>query len=337
MPDSDCIRARYEEAEKHFLSPYAALSAASRGREQPLEPCPIRTCFMRDRDRILHCKSFRRLKHKTQVFLAPAGDHYRTRLTHTLEVTQIARTIARALRMNEDLTEAIALGHDLGHTPFGHAGEATLNSLVPGGFSHNRQSLRLVDKLEYDGRGMNLCYEVRDGILNHPSSGHPATVEGKIVSLSDRIAYVNHDIDDALRAGVLSEDILPASCIRLFGATHSDRIDSMVRNVIENSLHSDSICFSPEYQEEFLRLRSFMFEHVYLNPAAKKEEGKAMDVIRQLYAYYLKHLDLLPREFLVHLDEDGEERAVADFIACMTDTYAIDDFSRIYVPKVWNI
>ena len=292
---------------------------------------------MRDRDRILHCKSFRRLKHKTQVFLTPAGDHYRTRLTHTLEVSQIARTISRALCLNEDLTEAIALGHDLGHTPFGHAGEAALDALVPGGFSHNRQSLRLVDKLEYEGKGMNLTWEVRDGILNHPSSGNPQTCEGRVVSLSDRIAYVNHDIDDAIRAGVLSDNDIPVACVDAFGSTHSDRIDSMIKDVISNSMGSPIISFSKEKKEPFDMLRSFMFQHVYLNPVAKKEEGKAMDMIHALYEYYLGHIEFLPEEFYVHMKEDGEQRAVADFIACMTDTYAIADFQRIFVPNAWNV
>lgn len=336
-PDmDDSIRSYWEDNEKRLLAPYATHAADSKGREYPLEPCPIRTCFMRDRDRILHCKSFRRLKHKTQVFLAPAGDHYRTRLTHTLEVSQIARTISRALRLNEDLTEAIALGHDLGHTPFGHAGEAALNELVPGGFSHNSQSLRLVNKLEYEGRGMNLTWEVRDGIINHTSSGSPFTPEGRVVSLSDRIAYVNHDIDDAIRAGVLSENDIPSLCTRTFGYSHSDRIDSMIKNVITTSFGKEDIAFSDEEKDAFNVLRSFMFKNVYLNPVAKKEEAKAMDMIRALYTYYLEHVDLLPLEFTVHMGEDGVERAVADYIACMTDTYAIADFQRIFVPNAWN-
>lgn len=333
---NDDIRVQWEKIEQEHLSPYAALACESKGRTYSIEDCPIRTCFMRDRDRILHCKSFRRLKHKTQVFLAPAGDHYRTRLTHTLEVSQIARTLSRCLRMNEDLTEAIALGHDLGHTPFGHAGESALDSLVPGGFSHNAQSLRLVEKLEYDGRGMNLTWEVRDGIVNHPSSCEPHTVEGKIVSLSDRIAYVNHDIDDAIRAGVLNESDIPASCREYFGNSHSERINTMVKDIIATSQNTNVIAFSLECGEQFGILRRFMFGNVYLNPRAKKEESKAMEVIRQLYAYYLKHIELLPSEFRVHLEEDGEERCVADFIACMTDTYCIEDFKKIFVPSVWD-
>lgn len=334
---ADELRLHWEETEKSFLSPFASLSCNTRGREHPLPDCPFRTCYMRDRDRILHCKSFRRLKHKTQVFLAPAGDHYRTRLTHTLEVSQIARTLARCLRMNEDLTEAIALGHDLGHTPFGHAGEAELNRLVPGGFSHNGQSLRLVDKIEYDGKGMNLTWEVRDGIFNHPSSGVPGTVEGRIVSISDRIAYVNHDIDDAIRAGVLSSGDIPISCRDYFGETHSGRINAMVNDIVITSFGKKEICFSSECKEQFDLLRHFMFQNVYLNPRAKKEETKAMEVIHQLYVYYLAHIEILPEEFKVHLAEDGEERCVADFIACMTDTYCIDDFRKIFVPSVWNV
>ena len=334
---TDNVRAYWEEIEKKVLSPYATLSSASKGRAIPLEPCEIRTCFVRDRDRILHCKSFRRLKHKTQVFLSPSGDHYRTRLTHTLEVAQISRTISRALRLNEDLTEAIALGHDLGHTPFGHAGEAALNALVPGGFSHNEQSLRLVDKLEYDGNGMNLTWEVRDGIVNHPSSGTPATLEGAVVSLCDRIAYVNHDIDDAIRANVINEADIPDYCTKLFGKTNSQRIDTMVKDVIETSFGKCTVSFSKERSEPFKLLRQFMFQNVYLNPIAKKEEGKAMDMIHALYEYYLAHTYLLPKEFTVHLKEDGEERAVADYIACMTDTYAIADFQKIFVPNAWNI
>ncbi len=330
------IRKMHEEWEVQMLSPLATLVINTRGRETPLPPCPLRTDFVRDRDRILHCKSFRRLKHKTQVFLAPKGDHYRTRLTHTLEVTQIARTISRSLRLNEDLTEAIAMGHDLGHTPFGHAGESVLNDLVPGGFRHEKQSLRVVETLEYEGKGLNLTWEVRDGIVNHTKSGHPATIEGKVVSLADRIAYINHDIDDAMRAGVLSEEDLPRSCIELFGPTHSNRINSLIQNVVQNSMDSETIAFSPDYAAEFERLRAFMFEHVYYNPIAKSEESKAMGVVRQLYEYYNKNLHLLPPEYERTIQKHGAERAVADYIACMTDNYAIAEYERIFVPKSWN-
>ena len=330
------VRKMREEWEKQMLSPFATLSVNTRGREEPMPLCPVRTEFVRDRDRILHSKSFRRLKHKTQVFLAPKGDHYRTRLTHTLEVTQIARTIARALRLNEDLAEAIAMGHDLGHTPFGHAGEEVLNELLPGGFKHNEQSLRVVEKLEYDGKGLNLTWEVRDGIVNHTSSGHPATVEGKVVSLADRIAYINHDIDDAMRAGVLTEADLPRSCIELFGPTHSKRINSLIINVIENSRDSAEIRFSPDYAEEFKVLRKFMFDRVYLNPIAKSEEGKAKGVVRALYQYYFDHPELLDDEYRCTLEQEGKDRAVADFIAGMSDIYAIGTYEHLFVPKSWS-
>lgn len=330
------LRKQREAWEQEMLSTRAMLVVNTRGRETPLPLCPIRTEFVRDRDRILHCKSFRRLKHKTQVFLAPKGDHYRTRLTHTLEVTQIARTISRSLRLNEDLTEAIAMGHDLGHTPFGHAGESVLDELVPGGFKHNRQSLRVVEELEYDGKGLNLTYEVRDGILHHTKSGTPCTLEGQVVSLADRIAYINHDIDDAMRAGVLVEEDLPRSCVELFGQTHSTRINNLILNVIENSLDRDRIWFSGDYASEFQRLRDFMFERVYYNAVAKAEEGKAMQVVRSLYRHYLNRIELLPPEFLSTVERYGKERAVADFIACMTDNYAIATFEQLFVPKSWN-
>ena len=329
------LRALVEQQERETLSQYAKLSSETRGREAPLEPCPIRTEFVRDRDRIIHCKSFRRLKHKTQVFLSPAGDHYRTRLTHTLEVNQIARTIARGLRLNEDLTEAIAMGHDLGHTPFGHAGESVLNQLVPDGFRHSEQSLRVVEKLE-NGKGLNLTFEVRDGIVNHTQSGSPSTVEGAVVSVADRIAYINHDIDDAVRAGVLSVGELPESCAEILGRTHGERINTLILDVLRNSCDSPHIRMSEEVGREFDKLRNFMFEHVYLNPNAKHEEEKGKHVIEQLYLYYLRHIELLPMEFSQNLEEDGEERVAADYIACMTDRYAITDYQRLFVPKEWN-
>jgi len=329
------MRRMREEWEKQMLSPYAMLVVNTRGREEPLEPCPLRTAFIRDRDRILHCKAFRRMKHKTQVFLSPTGDHYRTRLTHTLEVAQIARTIARALRLNEDLTEAIAMGHDLGHTPFGHAGEDVLNTLVPGGFAHNVQSLRVVERLEHDGKGLNLTWEVRDGIVNHKRSGKPATVEGKVVSYADRIAYLNHDIDDAIRAGVLTEERIPRSCRLLFGDTHAMRINNLILNLVENSLDSPIIRFSDDYAVEFDVLRRFMFENVYLNPEAKGEEAKAKALIKQLYEYYLADPQEMPEDYRRIMEEDGRERAVADFLSGMTDNYAIADYERIFVPKGW--
>lgn len=329
------FRRHVEELEERLLSPYAARAAQSRGRERPLPDCPVRTAFVRDRDRIIHCKSFRRLKHKTQVFLSPVGDHYRTRLTHTLEVNQIARTIARGLRLNEDLTEAIALGHDLGHTPFGHAGEAVLNDLVPGGFEHNVQSLRVVEKLENNGQGLNLTFEVRDGILNHKKNGSPATVEGRVVSIADRIAYINHDIDDAIRAGVLAPADIPESCNRVLGASHGERINSLILDVLQQSYGKPEISMSGEVAGQFNLLRAFMFERVYLNHGAKREEAKGMHVVSELYKYYLRNLGQLPAEFTKNIEDDGPERVAADYIACMSDRYAITDFCRLYVPKEW--
>lgn len=331
MPD---YRRIIEERERQTLSPYAALSAETRGREYPIAPCPVRTEFVRDRDRIIHCKSFRRLKHKTQVFLSPIGDHYRTRLTHTLEVAQIARTIARGLLLNEDLTEAIAMGHDLGHTPFGHSGESVLNRIVPGGFEHNKQSLRVVEKLE-NGKGLNLTFEVRDGILNHKKSGHPSTLEGVVVSLADRIAYVNHDIDDAVRAGLLSNDILPKSCIEAIGATHGERINALVLDILHTSSGRNHVEMSGEISSEFEKLRQFLFDNLYYDSAAKAEEGKAEGVIEQLYYHYLKHVSELPPEFIKYIDEDGPDRIAADYIACMTDRYAVRDYTRLFVPADW--
>ena len=331
----DSFRRHVEELERQTLSKYAMLSVNTRGREYELAACPVRTAFVRDRDRIIHCKSFRRLKHKTQVFLSPMGDHYRTRLTHTLEVNQIARTIARALRLNEDLTEAIVLGHDLGHTPFGHAGEAVLNDLVPGGFEHNVQSLRQVEKLE-NGTGLNLTFEVRDGILHHKKSGTPATLEGSVVSLADRIAYINHDIDDAVRAGVLNAEELPKSCVEVLGGTHGNRINAMILDVLSASFDKPYVRMSETVSREFDKLRDFMFSHVYLNPVAKREETKGMHVIEQLYLYYRSHIELLPDEFKKNISEDGEERVAADYIACMTDRYAIKDYQRLFVPSEWQ-
>ena len=330
------IREQWEQHEDQWLSTFAMRSVATRGRERPVTPCEVRTDFQRDRDRIIHCKGFRRLKFKTQVFLAPKGDHYRTRLTHTLEVSQVARTLARALRLNEDLTEAIALGHDLGHTPFGHAGESVLNGLVPDGFEHNLQSLRVVDKLEYDGKGMNLTFEVRDGIVNHKQSGTAATLEGKVVSIADRIAYINHDIDDAIRADVLKEEELPKSCTDCFGHTHGHRINTMILSVVDYSLNHDEVGFTSEMWSEFNKFREFMFERVYLNSVAKREEGKAKRVVEQLFEHYMNSVDELPHEFVQFVEEDGKERVVADYIACMTDNYAIRDYNRLFVPLSWG-
>lgn len=328
-------RQYFERLEAETLSPYATLSKNTRGREIPIEPCQIRTEFIRDRDRILHSKSFRRLKHKTQVFLSPQGDHYRTRLTHTLEVSQIARTISRALRLNEDLTEAISMGHDLGHTPFGHSGEDVLDELLPGGFEHNEQSLRVVEKLENDGEGLNLTFEVRDGILHHKKTGTPATLEGVVVSLADRIAYINHDIDDAIRAGVLKESDLPAECVRVLGNSHGKRINTMILDVVEQSAGKPAVKMSARMYEQFDALRDFMFENVYKNPKAKSEEEKAKRVIHELFEHYLAHTELLTGEYAKYLAIDGKERAVADYIAGMTDNYAVSEYMRIFVPKAW--
>jgi len=328
-------RQYFERLEAETLSPYATLSKNTRGRQTPIEPCQIRTEFIRDRDRILHSKSFRRLKHKTQVFLSPQGDHYRTRLTHTLEVSQIARTISRALRLNEDLTEAISMGHDLGHTPFGHSGEDVLDELLPGGFEHNEQSLRVVEKLENDGEGLNLTFEVRDGILHHKKTGTPATLEGVVVSLADRIAYINHDIDDAIRAGVLKESDLPAECVRVLGNSHGKRINTMILDVVEQSAGKPAVTMSARMFEQFDALRDFMFENVYKNPKAKSEEEKAKRVIHELFEYYLSHTEQLTGEYAKYLAIDGKERAVADYIAGMTDNYAVSEYMRIFVPKAW--
>jgi dGTPase len=321
------IREQVEAEEYRRLSPYAQKAAETRGRRRPEEPCSIRTEFQRDRDRIIHSKAFRRLKDKTQVFLAPEGDHFRTRLTHTLEVAQIARTIARALRLNEDLTEAIALGHDLGHTPFGHAGEDVLNELHPGGFRHYEQSLRVVDLLE-GGRGLNLTEEVRDGIANHTAAGHPLTLEARVVHLSDRIAYVNHDIDDALRGGVIHQDDLPAREIEVLGRTHSARIDRLVRDVIESSRDRPEIRMSDKVWAALDGLRDFLFERVYVGSAAKREEEKAKGVVRALYLHYLQ--EGLP---------DGGSRdpeAVRDYVAGMTDRFAMAQYRRLFLPHPWQ-
>ncbi len=334
------LREELEKREFAVLSPLAAKSALSEGRAQEEEKCAIRTEFQRDRDRIIHSKSFRRLMHKTQVFLAPEGDHFRTRLTHTIEVSQIARTIARSLNLNEDLTEAIALGHDLGHTPFGHNGEDVLNSIHPGGFAHNVQSLRVVDVLESSASrtGMNLTAEVRDGILHHTGGGLPFTLEGQIVKLSDRIAYINHDIDDALRSSVISMEDIPASSLALFGSSHRERINNMVTDVIRNSDGRDEIRQSAAYREELNKLRSFMFSHVYKSGRVKREEdlAKVEVVISSLYEYFLKHPRRLPRELQEIARRDGINEAVKDYVAGMTDRFALNIYTELFVPKSWK-
>ncbi len=321
------------EFESRYLSAFAKKSIETEGRAKKIEVCPLRTEFQRDRDRIIHCKSFRRLKHKTQVFLSPEGDHYRTRLTHTLEVAQIARTISRALRLNEDLTEAIALGHDLGHTPFGHAGERALQFFTH--FEHNEHSLRVVDSLEYDFKGMNLTVEVRDGILNHTSKGKPKTLEGEVVSLSDRIAYINHDIDDAVRAGVLSEEDIPQVFRDAFGNKHGLRINAMIADIVTNSVGKKHIQFSEKNGRLAAELRAYMFESVYTSKKAKGEEGKAIDMIKFLYEHFIKDLSRLPKEYLCH--QASDEQRVCDYIAAMTDRYAVKVFEDIMVPRSWMI
>lgn len=332
------IRQKNEELEKLYLSPYAALSCNSQGRDRDEEQCDLRTVYQRDRDRIIHCKAFRRLKHKTQVFLAPMGDHYRTRLTHTLEVSQIARTISKSLRLNEDLTEAIALGHDLGHTPFGHAGERALNEVCSLGFQHYKQSIRVVELLENNGRGLNLTKEVRDGIVNHRTSGKPATLEGKVVRLSDKIAYINHDIDDAIRGRIISEKNIPIKYTNILGDSTKKRLDTLVHDIVKHSIEKNDILMSPEVENAMMGLRQYMFESVYTNPLAKSEEVKARAMLIQLYEYYLKHIEKMPEEF-VYLIGCGEnkEQVVCDYIAGMSDQYSVATFQQIYEPKFWKM
>ena len=331
------VRENLEQWEKEYLSEYACHSVDSKGRSREEEQCDIRTVFQRDRDRIIHCKSFRRLKDKTQVFLTPEGDHYRTRLTHTLEVSQNARTIAKALRLNEDLVEAIALGHDLGHTPFGHAGERALDRVCPLGFEHNAQSVRTVELFEKDGHGLNLTYEVKDGILNHQTKGIPSTLEGKIVRFSDKIAYIHHDMDDAIRGGILKESDIPKEIGDVIGYTCGQRLDHFIHDIVSTSHGKDYILMSEPVAEAMSKLRRFMFENVYTNPKAKGEEGKAEMLIEILYDYHMKHKDKLPKDMLA-LTEQGEplERIVCDYISAMTDRFAIAKFEEIYMPIAWH-
>lgn len=333
------IRQMLEKREHDILSPYAAFSDCSQGRDVYEEPCDIRPIYQRDRDRILHSKSFRRLKHKTQVFLAPEGDHYRTRLTHTLEVAQIARTIAKALLLNEDLTEAIALGHDLGHTPFGHAGERALNRICPHGFQHHLQSIRVVEHLENHGKGLNLSKEVRDGIQNHQSKGNPATLEGKIVRLCDKIAYINHDIDDAIRGRIITEEDIPSTYTDVLGHCLGDRLDTLVRDIIVNSKDKNDIIMSAEIEKAMYQLRIYMFQNVYTNKKAKSQEEQAESLIEQLFLYYEKHLERLPEEYLQRLIHKEEEPAlvICDYIAGMTDRYAVAKFKELMIPSAWSV
>jgi len=332
------IREEVEQREKDILSPYASLSCNSRGRDIPEAQCDIRPVYQRDRDRILHSNSFRRLKDKTQVFLAPEGDHYRTRLTHTLEVSQNARTIAKALRLNEDLTEAIALGHDLGHTPFGHAGERALNRKCPEGFEHNEQSVRVVELLEKSGRGLNLTWEVRDGIVNHQTVGTPSTLEGKIVRLSDKIAYCHHDMDDAIRGRVLCENDIPKELRKTLGNTTTERFDTFTHDIIMNSMGKDDICQSLEIKQAMKELRDFMFDNVYTSKVVKGEEGKAERLVETLYDYYLDNIMKLPEIYHTLMNERGvsRERAVCDYVSSMSDRFAIATFNEIYLPSSWK-
>lgn len=330
-------REQYESYELEYLSPQAALSTRSQGRQVPDEPCSVRTCFQRDVDRILHSKSFRRLMHKTQVFLQPEGDHYTTRMTHTLEVCRIARTIARALRLNEDLTEAAALGHDLGHTPFGHAGEQALGEVYEGGFFHNQQSLRVVDKLEKNGRGLNLTYEVRMAILCHTGPEQAQTLEGRIIRFADKIAYINHDIDDAIRAGILKDEDIPIEITAVLGNSHKQRIDTLVRDIITESADKNDIRMNPETYEIMMALREFMFERVYRNPVAKGEESKARNIVKSLYEYYIKTPEVLPEDYWNDIETEGLGRVVCDYIAGMTDKYAIYKYSSIFIPDAWQL
>lgn len=328
------IRLRTEKLEEQQLSRYAALSSRSKGRDEQEEPCPVRTAFQRDRDRIIHSKSFRRLKQKTQVFISPTGDHYRTRLTHTLEVAQIARTIAKALNLNEDLTEAIALGHDLGHTPFGHAGEEALNEILrPHNlyFKHNEQSLRVVEVLE----PMNLSWEVKNGILHHTGATDPETLEGCIVKIADRIAYINHDIDDAIRGGIIKNSDLPPDCIKVLGIRHNERINMMVTDMIKNSWNNPTIKMSQAVRDAMNRLRSFMFENVYIGSEAKKQEYKAKEVLQRLFKYYFEYPGQLPGDLTDKGKNDNPARIAADYIAGMTDRYALQVYSDIFLPKPW--
>lgn len=333
------IRESMELREQELLSPFASHSTDTRGRDRPEEECDVRTAYQRDRDRILHCKAFRRMKDKTQVFLAPQGDHYRTRLTHTLEVSQIARTIARALRLNEDLVEAIALGHDLGHTPFGHSGEKALEQVHPGGFAHYKQSVRVVEILEKNGNGLNLTWKVRDGMKNHRTSGKPSTLEGQVVRFSDKIAYIHHDMDDAQRAGIITEDDIPVTMRTFLGYTTRERLNTFVHNIIENSLDKDSISMSPDVYEAMMDLRSLMFRNVYENPVAKKEEERAMKMLTELYEYYTDHPEAMPEEYreLAKCRGVPKEQAVCDYISGMTDQYSMKKFRELYIPKCWEV
>ena len=331
------LREQIHNLEKQTLSPRACLAAESKGRQRPEEECEVRTCFQRDVDRIVYSKAFRRLKHKTQVFLQPEGDHYRTRMTHTLEVNRIARTISRALGLNEDLTEAIALGHDLGHTPFGHAGERALAAVMPGGFAHYEQSVRVADRLEKNGEGLNLTWEVRNGILCHTKGQDAATLEGQVVRLADHIAYINHDIEDALRGGIIYPMDIPLEISNVLGFTHGVRINTLVMDAIRASRDQDTILQTPEVGEAMLALKDFMFANVYTNPLAKGEEGKAQKMLQAMFEYYCENPDELPSDFQNIRLEEGVERAVCDYIAGMTDPFAVQKFEELFIPMGWTV
>ena len=333
----DSPRERRERAEELLVCSRGVRARESAGRPRPEPECEIRTCFQRDIDRIIHCKSFRRLKHKTQVFLQPEGDHYRTRLTHTLEVARIARTISRALMLNEDLTEAIALGHDLGHTPFGHAGERALNDIFPGGFRHYEQSLRVVDRLEKDGRGLNLCRETRTGILNHTTGTPRGSLEADVVRLSDRIAYINHDLDDAERAGILAPGDEPAIIRERLGERNSERINSIVNDVIETSAELDVILMSPDITDAVQVFTDFMYSEVYKNPVAKGEESKVGNILLSIWEYYVNHPERLPEDYRAIADEEGIDRAATDYVSGMTDKYVMVVYSELFIPKSWQV
>ncbi len=333
------IRERWEETEQIILSPYAVRSKESKGRKREEPECELRTVFQRDRDRIIHSNAFRRLKHKTQVFITPEGDHYRTRLTHTLEVSQIARTISRALRLNEDLTEAIALGHDLGHTPFGHAGEAVLEKIMEenGHFKHYEQSVRVVENLEKNGKGLNLTYEVIDGIRNHSGANISFTLEGRVVKLADKIAYINHDIDDSIRAGILRSESIPKEFREKFGLTRRECINTMIWGVVNESDGKDYVDMEKDMKKQMMGLRDFMFASVYKNEKAKGEEKKVEGILLGIFEYMIRHLDRLPAEYKKRLEKDGKERTVCDYVAGMTDPYAMHIYSELFIPKSWNI
>ena len=331
-----CPRVEREKLEHYLIGPYGALSENSRGRLIPEEECDIRTCFQRDVDRITHSKSFRRLKHKTQVFLQPEGDHYRTRLTHTLEVSRLARTVARALKLNEDLAEAIALGHDLGHTPFGHAGERALNAIYAPGFKHYEQSLRVVDVLERDGKGLNLSYETRMGILNHTVGAPDDTPEATTVRLCDRIAYINHDLDDSIRAGIIKADSVPEIIRTNCGLRNSERIDSLISDLIENS-RDGLMRMSPKMQETFNFFHKYMYADVYKNPVAKREESKVEGILSRMYEVYVKYPEKMTDDFVAVVERDGRERAAVDYISGMTDGYAMEKYSELFIPFAWTV